>query len=154
MLPMQDVIEKYYNNDELLEKTMKKYLNIYYDFDLNDYEEIKIKKYITEKDKIHKVKAYMTRELNSGDGYITNKPGFNKTLVSLDYDIKVYELVFMDYDNLDVEKVIDTVEGFRNFMVKNHVPMDLRENSIKRQMDLLLLNENLPDELKLWVMIQ
>jgi hypothetical protein len=151
---MQDVTEKYYNDDELLEKTMRKYIKIYHNVEIKDFEKVDILKYITEKDKIHKVKVSLSRLIDENDKYIASEIKDYPTEISLDYDVKVYELVFMDYDKLDVSDVIEIINGFKKFLEDNRVGKNIREKSIKRQLDLLLLNENLPDELKLWIIMQ
>jgi N-glycosylase/DNA lyase len=133
-LPMQDIIDRYYEDDELLVKALSKIVkSMYPDGTLGDY-----RKYITKKDYIQKISF-----------------SINLPLDLKEYeDIKAYELMFADYDKLETESVFDIINGYIKFMQKVRVPNHTIEQHKKAMAEILNLNENLTPEIQLWVQLQ
>ena len=143
MLPLQDIIEKYYNDDALMLKSFEKIAR--YDAERHgfrgpyrekDTNIVLISKSISENHKVHKA----TFSFYFG-------PYHSRRFM----EVKVYELLFVSYPDLSIDAVIELVEGFRKFLVNVCMGQSLIESRIYFQKSLLLLNENLSEELKLWL---
>jgi len=133
--PMQKVITKYYKNNRLLKRGLKvlypnaKHIRI-------------LSKFLSDNHKIEKVEVYI--KLNPTQDFL--EIVFEDTR-----NIKVYEIVFADYDKLVVQNVIEIINSFEKFLDENLQDKSHKKRNMDQVYSSLKKNKNLPDELKLWL---
>jgi hypothetical protein len=138
--PMQEVINKYFNNHKKCEEVIRKLIPLKYPDFKNDIKYITTTFWVTEIDRIEKI---------------------NFNIVSTDSEknlfcgsLKVYELVFIDYPDLNTDDVLNIIHGFINFLKKHNFDNDTIKEKADWFCSLLEMNPNLPEDLKLWIKLR
>jgi hypothetical protein len=136
---MQEVIEKYYGDHKKAQEILKKIIPIKYPW-VKPTDSITTSFDITERDKIEKVFFDVEVQSHWPDPFHGS--------------LKVYELAFVDYPDLNSEDVLEIINGFIAFLRRHEFEDEKVREKIDEFCQLLELNPNLPEDLELWIKIR
>ena len=140
-LPMNNIIESYFRDEEKCKEIACKIVKMQWGDD-HIASEFTFGK--TEKDSIHKIYYSVFYRPKKAD-WQSFRGAEN---------LKIYELVFFDYDNLDTDDVLETINGFTEFLREHNFSGDKVKEKIDWFARLLQGNPNLPEDLELWLKLR
>jgi hypothetical protein len=165
-LAMQEVIDMYFNDDELLERVVSDYINnspLIDNYLKDDSVYFQIDKYISPMYEIQKLYIsffkilFKERRILTESDYEYEEVEVEGEVYGLVYmlDMRVYELVFTDYDQLDLDDVAKLLTGFEDFL---YGIRDMNTEDRIKEMECcytdLRMNPNLPEDIYLWLMLK
>jgi hypothetical protein len=144
--PLQKIINKYRRRPGKMKAVFKKILEIGINKNKINFEvratNIKIESIF--KSQNHEIDKVIFRYRWNGDEWNEFRS-----------EIKIYELVFADYEKLKIGPVLEIIKGFEDFLDKlPNADQEMKERNMKRLYNALLCNEKLPDDIRLWVQLK
>lgn len=162
-LAMQDVLDRYFEDDELLQRVVQNFVENFSEID-NDLKskdvKIELDKYISPVYEIQKlfINFYKPITFSTNEDDIIEEDIKNFEDVPhykySEIDIKLYELVFTDYEDLKFDNVLSIVTGFKDFLYEIQLHDSEISEILNSVYNKILMNKNLPDDIKLWAQMQ
>jgi len=135
-LPMQEVVDQYFvKDDQFLSEIGKKFIKIRTKIQIDTIKIFLVERIVSEVHKVKKIKFHY--EYNK---YYTGS-----------VEAKVYELAFINHENLDFDSVIDLMDGFKKFLIDKKFTKEDLKKKMDEQREFLLANQSLPKVIQVWL---